>query len=218
MRPTPSKEVPTGNTRAKMNQVAIRAATKVSPTAKGTRESTKSKTRKLRLMRPTVSSQNKIRTGRALEVESISAKRKTTACQRMNRLENEVYKAMAVMDAETGKLLNYKQLMSYPKYKKKWATSSTNEFGRLANGVRGQTKNSTNTIRFIRRDAVPKDRRKYVTYESFVCNIRPEKKETERTRSVVGVDRINYPGEVALRELASSYSLYMASSLRTSRY
>ena len=36
----------------------------------------------------------------------------------MNKLENEVHQAMAVMDAETGKLLNYKQLMRDPKQKK----------------------------------------------------------------------------------------------------
>ena len=115
----------------------------------------------------------------------------------MDRLENEVHEAMAVMDAETGKLLNYKQLIRNPKYKKKWSISSANEFGRLANGVGGRTKNPTNTIKFIRKDDIPKDRRKDVTYGSFVCNIRPEKKEKERTRFVVGGDRINYPGEVA---------------------
>ena len=71
---------------------------------------------------------------------------------------------MAVMDVETGKLLNYKQLMSSPKYKKKWGISSANEFGRLANGVGGRTKNPTNTIKFIRKDEVPKDTRKDVTY------------------------------------------------------
>ena len=50
---------------------------------------------------------------------------------------------------------------------------------------------------FIRRDKVSKDRRKDITYGSFVCNIRPEKKEKERTRSVAGGDKINYPGEIA---------------------
>ena len=40
-----------------------------------------------------------------------------TTRQRMDRLENEVHEAMAVMDAETGKLLNYKQLIRNPKYK-----------------------------------------------------------------------------------------------------
>jgi hypothetical protein len=38
---------------------------------------------------------------------------------------------------------------------------------------------------------------KDVTYRKFVCTIRPEKKETHRTRFVVGGNKINYPGEVA---------------------
>ena len=59
-------------------------------------------------MRPTVSSRSNMRTGRALSVESRSARRKITTRQHMDRLENEVYEAMAVMDAETDKLLNYK--------------------------------------------------------------------------------------------------------------
>ena len=37
---------------------------------------------------------------------------------------------------------------------------------------------------------------KDVTYGQFVCNIRPEKDEKNRTRFVVGGDRINYPGDV----------------------
>ena len=192
-RSTPSEAVPAGNTRAMKKLAAIRAAASARPAAKSTRESTKTKTAQSRLMRPTVSSRSK---GKALAVRSIT-KKKMTARQRMDRLENEVHEAMAVMDAETGKLLNYKQLMRNPKYKKKWGISSANEFGRLANGVGGRTKNPTNTIKFIRRSEIPKDRTKDVTYGSFVCNMRPEKKEKERTRFVVGGDRINYPGEVA---------------------
>jgi hypothetical protein len=38
---------------------------------------------------------------------------------------------------------------------------------------------------------------KDVTYGKFVCTIRPEKKETHRTRFVVGGNKINYPGKVA---------------------
>ena len=78
-------------------------------------------------------------------------------------MESEVHQAMAVMDAESGKLLNYKQLMRHPKYKGKWQISSANEFGRLANGVGGRIK-GTNTITFIRMQDVPKDRMKDVTY------------------------------------------------------
>ena len=46
--------------------------------------------------------------------------------QRLNVVENEVHQAMAVLDAETGKLLNYRQLMRHPNYKKDWQISSTN--------------------------------------------------------------------------------------------
>ena len=103
---------------------------------------------------------------------------------------------MTVMDAESGKLLNHKQLMRHPKYRGKWQVLSANEFGRLANGVGGRIK-GTNTITFIRMKDVPQDRMKDVTYGQFVCMVRPEKAEQNRTRFTVGGDRINYPGEVA---------------------
>jgi len=79
-------------------------------------------------------------------------------------MENDIHKAMAVMDADTGKMLNYRQLMRHPDYKQPWSKSSANEFGRLANGVGGRIKNPTNTIKFIRKNDVPHDRRKDVTY------------------------------------------------------
>ena len=75
---------------------------------------------------------------------------------------------MAAMDEETGKLLNYKQLMRDPKYKKHWSILSENEFVRLTNGVGGRIKNPTNTTKLIRKKDVPITRRKDVTYGSFV--------------------------------------------------
>jgi hypothetical protein len=36
----------------------------------------------------------------------------------ITKLENKVQQAMAVMDKDTGKLLNYRQLMNSPKFKK----------------------------------------------------------------------------------------------------
>ena len=63
--------------------------------------------------------------------------------------------------------------------------------------VGGRIKNPTNTIKFIRNKDVPISRRKDVTYGSFVCNVRNEKAEKNRTRFVVGGNIINYPGEVA---------------------
>ena len=104
---------------------------------------------------------------------------------------------MAIMDKETGQLLNYRQLLRSAKYKKQWSISSANEFGWLANGVGNRIKNPTNTIQFIRKKDIPQDRRKDVTYGSFVCSIQTEKKEKNRTGFTVGGDRINYPGAVA---------------------
>jgi hypothetical protein len=59
---------------------------------------------------------------------------------RITRLENEVHLAMAVMDKDTGKLLNYRQLMNNPKYKKAWSLSAANKFRQLANGIGGGIK------------------------------------------------------------------------------
>jgi hypothetical protein len=49
--------------------------------------------------------------------------------RRITRLENKVHQAMAVMDKDTSKLLNYRQLMNSPKYIKSWSLSAANEFG-----------------------------------------------------------------------------------------
>ena len=67
---------------------------------------------------------------------------------------------MAVMDKDTGTMLNYCQLLNNPKFSKQWHFSSANEFGRLANGVGGTIKNPTNTIQFIHEHEVPKERKK----------------------------------------------------------
>ena len=105
---------------------------------------------------------------------------------------------MAVMDQSTGKMMNYRQLLRHkdPTIRKAWELSSANEYRRLADGIGGRVK-GTNTIKFIRKTDVPADRRQDVTYGSFLCKVRNEKKEKNRTRFTVGGDRINYPGEVA---------------------
>ena len=71
-----------------------------------------------------------------------------------------------------------------------------NEFGRLVQGLPDGRVNETNTIFFIHRNLVLKDRLKDVTYASFVCDLRPNKKETHCTRLTAGGDRINYPDDV----------------------
>ena len=101
------------------------------------------------------------------------------------------------MDRKTGRMLKYCQLLRHPDMRDDWTLLSANEFSRLANGVGGRIKNPTRTIRFVCLDDIPKKRQRDITYGQFVCTVRPEKAEPNRTRFVVGGDRINYPGEVA---------------------
>ena len=51
----------------------------------------------------------------------------------------------------------------------------------------------TNTIFFVNKQDVQKNRKKDVTYDQIVCNYQPCKAEPNRTRSTIGGDKINYP-------------------------
>jgi hypothetical protein len=181
---TASDTTPRARTRS---QVAT-AATRNAPPAMGTR----SRSRPSGIPPPTS------RTGSALAAKQQRRLRRgfDKLTKRVSRMENEIHQAMAVMDNETGQLLNYRQLMRSDKHKHAWGRSSANEFGRLAQGIGGRIK-GTNTIEFIFQHEVPKGRMKDVTYGQFVCTVRPEKEESNRTRFTVGGDRINYPGAVA---------------------
>ena len=103
--------------------------------------------------------------------------------------------ANEVFDDESGKLLKYRKLITHPKYREVWMHSSANEFGRLAQGV-GSRIQGTDTIYFVRKDQVPNDRWKDVTYAKFVCELKPNKAEIHRTRLTVGGDKVHYPGDV----------------------
>jgi hypothetical protein len=86
--------------------------------------------------------------------------------------------------------------MRDPKHKDIWARSSANEFGRLTQGLKDGRVKGTNTMRYITKSQIPKDRRKDITYASFTCDYRPNKAEMHRTRLTAGGDRINYPYDV----------------------
>ena len=103
--------------------------------------------------------------------------------------------ANEIFDAAAGELLKYRKLITHPKYREAWMTSSANEFGWLAQGVGNRIK-GTDTIFFIHRHQIPPDRWKDVTYAKFVCELKPNKAEVHRTRLTVGGDKIHYPGDV----------------------
>ena len=97
---------------------------------------------------------------------------------------------------ENGELLEYRHLIANHKTRSTWTHSYGNELGRLAQGMPGQN-TGTNTIFFIKKNQVPHDRAKNVTYGLITTLIRPEKiDEPNRTRLVAGGDRVHYPGDV----------------------
>ena len=101
----------------------------------------------------------------------------------------------AVLNNDTGELMEMRQLMRNPKYAAVWGRSFTKELGRLAQGI--LETEGTNTIIFIRYDEIPLERRKHITYGKTVVTHRPEKEDPDRTRLTVGGNRISYPGDVS---------------------
>eukprot|EP00804_Cyclotella_cryptica_P030011 CCRYP_013454-RA/>CCRYP_013454-RA protein AED:0.36 eAED:0.39 QI:0/0/0/1/0/0/4/0/743 len=100
----------------------------------------------------------------------------------------------AVLNDETGELMEYRHLVSNPKYRDTWKNAYGKELGRLAQGLPGIVK-GTNTIVFILKTNVPQDRWKDVTYRRIVANFRPEKDDRYRIRLSVCGNRINFPGD-----------------------
>merc|ERR1711966_284779 len=90
-----------------------------------------------------------------------------------------------------GRSLEYRDLLKDPKRVTTWETSLANELGRLSQGIRDIK--GTNTIFFVPKSEIPRDRLKDVTYARIVVDYKPNKLEKNRTRVTVGGDRINCP-------------------------
>ena len=101
----------------------------------------------------------------------------------------------AVTNPNTGQSLQYKQLIRGPD-KDIWETSFANEFGRIAQGVGTRIK-GTNKIFFASKSEVPFKTSK-TTYGKIVCNIKPHKKETHRTRLTVGGNLLPFDGNLSV--------------------
>ena len=100
----------------------------------------------------------------------------------------------AVLDEDTGELMEYCALMKNPKYSKLYGQSYAKELGRLAQGIPGKV-TGTNTMFFINKSEVPVDLWRDITYGRVVVNYRPEKDDPYRTRLTVGGDRVNCPDD-----------------------
>ena len=98
----------------------------------------------------------------------------------------------ALLDDDTGELMEYQHHMKKPKYCILYRNSYAKEIGQLSQGIPGQV-TGTNTIFFINKKDVPADRWRDVTYGRVVVNFRPEKEDPYYTRLTVGSNRVNYP-------------------------
>ena len=94
----------------------------------------------------------------------------------------------AVIDNDTGKKLEYRDLIKKDKCRDTWIKSLANELGRLSQGIRNIK--GTDTIFFVLKSAIPKDRLKEITYGRIVVAYKPKKSEPHILRLTVGMDRI----------------------------
>jgi hypothetical protein len=108
---------------------------------------------------------------RRLQMPTVNPVTNESIADRVARRRREA--AHSVLDQDTGKLLEYRQLLKDPKFKQIWTRSAADEFGRLAQGIGGRIK-GTDTIRFIHKREIPTDRLKDVTYSNFFFNVRTE--------------------------------------------
>ena len=100
----------------------------------------------------------------------------------------------AVLNEETGELMEYRHIMKNPKYRQLYATSYSKELGCLAQGIPGKVE-GTNTIYFIDKAEIPAERWKDVTYGRVVVAYRPKKSDPYQDQFTVGGNLIAYPGD-----------------------
>ena len=99
----------------------------------------------------------------------------------------------AVLNEETGELMEYRHFIGNPKYRELWQSSYGDEFDRLAQGMLGRVE-GTDTIFFIHKKDVPAHRWQDITYGRIVVSFRPTKDNPNITRLTMGGDRIVYHG------------------------
>ena len=119
-------------------------------------------------------------------------------CEKLTILDDG--DALAVIDHETGKLLEHLQLCKDPHYKKVWDRSYSNKLGRLCQGIGtgdkagGKRVAGTNTFHLIAFASIPHHKGKEIIYTKVVCEVREGKDDEYCTRITVGGNLICYPG------------------------
>ena len=84
--------------------------------------------------------------------------------------------ALSVLDGQSGKLLEHRQLRRHLTLKETWDTSYSNELGRLCQGIgkgavgpKNQSIKGTGTFKVIRFNNIPFDKQKDICHTRVVC-------------------------------------------------
>jgi hypothetical protein len=88
----------------------------------------------------------------------------------------------AIIDKDTGAILEYRHLVKNPAIKSVWETSFANKIGRLFQGIRNLK--GMDTCFLVAKLLIPTN--KWPTYGHIVCNFCPQKKEQNCTHLTVG--------------------------------
>ena len=75
----------------------------------------------------------------------------------------------AVLDGDTGDLLDYQHLIRQPNFQEAWGEFNGVELGLLDQGIPVRI-DDTNTIVFIHKQAIISDQFKDVTYGNIICD------------------------------------------------
>ena len=101
------------------------------------------------------------------------------------------YMACPVINPDTGVYLEYRHLIQGSD-KDIWVKALANDFGRLAQAVKGRMPTGNSTIFIIHPREIPTHKK--VTYGRLVVDIRPLKEEKYRVRITVGGDKLDFCG------------------------
>ena len=97
----------------------------------------------------------------------------------------------AVIDKDTGELMEYQRLMKNPKYCSLYCNSYAKEIGQLSQGMPGLVE-GTNKMFFMEKTDVPANRWRDVKYGRVVVDCRQERTNPYQNRLTVGGYRVNY--------------------------
>ena len=109
--------------------------------------------------------------------------------------------ANAVLDEESGCMLELRDLLKHPKHSKIWNIAAYKEYGDLFQGYgknadRTKIAKGTNTCHWCPKTQVQKNKK--ATYAWYVVNVRPEKYDPNRLRITVSGNRLDYFGEISI--------------------